>query len=291
MKKVEVLDSIFIINILGGVNMFKIGEFSKLTQVTVRMLRYYDECGLLTPAQIDPVSGYRLYSVEQIQKLNKIIYLRDSGFNVSQIADTLKIDDPALFIEQLNWKQLEIEKEIKMMQEKLKKIELARQVLLTGTKEIYYNITIKAIPSYQVISIRKIIPTYYEEGKLWQELLDAARKNQIDISGETFSIYHDLEYKETNVDVELCAPIKASAKKSANKYTKVIAAVPIMACTMVYGDFSNIAGAFLEFAAWLEENSSYKMEGITRQIVHRGPWNESNPEKYLTEIQIPLIIR
>ena len=56
--------------------MFRIGEFSKLTQVTIRMLRYYDEMGLLKPSKIDPRTNYRMYSVEQIPTLNKIIYLR-----------------------------------------------------------------------------------------------------------------------------------------------------------------------------------------------------------------------
>lgn len=61
-----------------------------------------------------------------------------------------------------------------------------------------------------------------------------------------------------------------------------------MACTMVYGEFSNIAGAYLALAKWLDKNNQYKMNGPTRQIVHRGPWNEENSQKYLTELQIPL---
>jgi len=82
--------------------MFKIGEFSKLTQVTIRMLRYYDEAGILKPAEVDPWTGYRMYSVEQIPVLNKIIYLRDSGFNVAEIGAALTIkDDHALAEEPL----------------------------------------------------------------------------------------------------------------------------------------------------------------------------------------------
>ncbi len=42
--------------------MFRIGEFSKLTQVSVRMLRYYDEMGLLKPSETDKFTNYRLYS-------------------------------------------------------------------------------------------------------------------------------------------------------------------------------------------------------------------------------------
>ena len=87
--------------------MFKIGEFSKLTQVSTRMLRYYDEMGLLKPAKIDSLTGYRMYSAEQISTLNRIIYLRDSGFNVAEIALVLNYSNSAI-IEQLDKKSIEI---------------------------------------------------------------------------------------------------------------------------------------------------------------------------------------
>ena len=76
--------------------MFRIGEFSKLAQVSIRMLRYYDEVGLLTPAEVDKWTGHRLYSVKQIPRLNKILYLRDSGLNVSEIALALTMDEQSL---------------------------------------------------------------------------------------------------------------------------------------------------------------------------------------------------
>lgn len=69
--------------------MFKIGDFSKLTLVSVRMLRYYDELGLLKPASIDRFSGYRYYSASQISRLNRIVKLRDMGFLVAEIAELL----------------------------------------------------------------------------------------------------------------------------------------------------------------------------------------------------------
>lgn len=53
--------------------MFKIGEFSKLSQVSIRMLRYYDEMNLLRPSEIDKLTGYRLYSVNQLSSLNQIV--------------------------------------------------------------------------------------------------------------------------------------------------------------------------------------------------------------------------
>lgn len=107
--------------------MFKIGDFSKLTQVSIRMLRYYDETGLLKPAEIDKFTNYRLYSVEQIPVLNKIIFLRDLGFNVSEIAVALNHWDDEFIANQLDNKRLEIENAIKAEQDKLSKIELAKR--------------------------------------------------------------------------------------------------------------------------------------------------------------------
>jgi DNA-binding transcriptional MerR regulator len=156
--------------------MFRIGEFSKLTQVSIRMLRYYDEAGLLKPQEIDKWTGYRMYSSEQIPILNRIVYLRDSGFNVAEIAIALDKNNDISLIKQLDNKYAEIEKVIQDEQEKLRKIELAKIEILGQKKEMYYNISIKAIPSYAVLSLRKIIPNYYAEGELWQELSTAIQR-------------------------------------------------------------------------------------------------------------------
>lgn len=268
--------------------MFRIGEFSKLTQVTIRMLRHYDDVGLLKPAEIDPWTGYRLYSVEQIPILNKIIYLRDSGFQVSEIAEALNQADDALVVAQLDRKYKKIEKGIQKEQEKLKKIETAKKELQNDKGELHYQVSLKSIPSYQVLSLRRVISSYYAEGALWEELSSFAVQNQIPISNNTFSIYHDVEYKEEDVDVELCASVSVTGEDSDEFTYRNTEPVAVMACTMVYGDFSNISGAYLSFAKWLKENSQYAMTGQNRQIVHRGPWNEKEPNKYLVELQIPL---
>ncbi len=270
--------------------MFKIGEFSRLTQVTIRMLRYYDETGLLKPAKIDPWTGYRLYSIEQLPVLNKIIYLRDSGFQVAEIAFALACQDDASLLRQLDEKYVEIEHIIKVEREKLGKIELARKKLINDKNELHYQISIRSIPGCQVLSLRRIISDYYAEGDLWKELSTFAQQQKISVIEPTFSLYHDTEYKETNVDVELCAPIQTRGRSTGDFVYRDIEPVPSMACMMVYGSFSNIAGAYLAFAAWLQKNEQYQMFDPTRQIVHRGPWNENNPENYLTEIQIPLQI-
>lgn len=267
--------------------MFKIGELSKLTQVSIRMLRYYDEAGLLKPAEVDRWTGHRMYSAGQIATLNKIVYLRDSGFNVSEIAAALEMDENSL-IQRLDEKRQEIETAIRNEQEKLRKIDLAKGEILGDKREMHYNISMKSIPSYQVLSLRRIVPNYYSEGDLWNEMCAFAERHTIEISSHTFAIYHDEEYKEKDVDIELCAPVRKLQENMGEFVFRNTEPVPAMASTMVLGSFSNIAGAYLAFAEWLHENGQYQIAGSTRQIVHRGPWNETDPDKYLIEIQIPV---
>src|SRR6266852_5232646 len=66
--------------------MFRIGEFARLTQVTVKALRYYDEVGLLRPAAVDELTGYRFYSLDQVPRLNRILALKELGLSLDQIA-------------------------------------------------------------------------------------------------------------------------------------------------------------------------------------------------------------
>ena len=73
--------------------MLKIGDFSHLSHVSVRMLRHYDELGLLKPVQVDRFTGYRYYSIEQLPRLNRILALKDLGFSLDQITQLLAADD------------------------------------------------------------------------------------------------------------------------------------------------------------------------------------------------------
>ncbi|MCL2851523.1 MAG: MerR family transcriptional regulator [Defluviitaleaceae bacterium] len=268
--------------------MFRIGEFSKLTQVSIRMLRYYDETGLLKPAEIDKFTNYRLYSAEQIPVLNKVVFLRDLGFNVSEISAVLTEWSNESITKLLDSKHLEIQDTIKVEQDKLLKIELAKRDIQQEKIKTHYNVSIKSVPSYQVFSLRRVVPNYYAEGLLWKEISGFVDAKNITISGKTFSIFHDPDYREADVDIEVCVPVAKMRKNSDGFTYRHTEPVPIMARTMVYGHFENIASAYIGFASWLQEYSQYSMGEHSRQIVHRGPWNEENPDKWLTEMQIPL---
>lgn len=268
--------------------MFKIGEFSKLTQVSVRMLRYYDETGLLKPDQTDKFTGYRLYSVRQISALNKIIFLRDLGFNVSEITTALNDFTNQNIIKMLDQKKQEITRKISIENDKIAKIELAKRDLTEEKIEIHYSIKLKAVPEYRVLSLRRRVSDYYAEGSLWEELSDYADKNKIAISKNAFTIYHDTDYRDKGVDIEICAATSADGIGQGDISFRTVEAVPYMAYRMVHGEFGNIAAAYQSFADWLSQHTAYRMDGKSRQIVHIGPWNEKDPRKYLTELQIPL---
>ncbi|WP_373483508.1 MerR family transcriptional regulator [Acetobacterium sp.] len=270
--------------------MFKIGEFSKLTQVSIRMLRYYDENDLLKPAQTDPFTGYRLYSVEQIPKLQKIIFLRDIGYTVAEIGVALDHWSGNFIADQLRNKQIEVRRSLEQEQEKLSKIETALDSIKKDEIGIRYNFTIKQIPSYPVISLRRVIPNYFYEGMLWQELTELIDKSKIElpVTQQCFAVYHDNEFKEADVDVEVCVVVTKAVAVAEPLCFRRTEAVAMMACTMVYGPYENISGTFRALAYWLTEHAGYRMKGKDRQICHRGPWNEENPDHYLTEIQIEL---
>ncbi|MBO0795674.1 MAG: MerR family DNA-binding transcriptional regulator [Ktedonobacteraceae bacterium] len=75
--------------------MLKIGEFARLSQVSIKTLRHYDALGVLQPSQIDPENGYRLYEVGQLADVVRILALKDCGFALEEIAQLLRTHDVA----------------------------------------------------------------------------------------------------------------------------------------------------------------------------------------------------
>jgi DNA-binding transcriptional MerR regulator len=109
-------------------SMFKIGDFSKLSRVSVKTLRYYDEVGLLKPIQIDRFTGYRFYSVDQLPRLNRILALKDLGFSLEQIGRLLDEELPPSELRgMLRLKQGELQQQVDEQQSRLARVE-ARKI-------------------------------------------------------------------------------------------------------------------------------------------------------------------
>ena len=119
--------------------MFRIGAFSKLTRVSVRMLRYYDNAGLLTPAVIDKFTGYRMYTTDQIPVLQKICLLRDMGFNVTEIGAVMECWESSGVTEYLEDKKRQLLDSIRLEQQRIRKIEIAMRDFKESTIETLKN--------------------------------------------------------------------------------------------------------------------------------------------------------
>ena len=267
--------------------MFKIGDFSKLTKVSIRMLRYYDEVGLFMPAEIDNFTGYRYYSAKQISEINLIVSLRDMGFNVADIAAFMKEKSEEKLENILKGKSEEIRNSIRTEEIRLEKINSTIKNMKKERVNMSYNVTIKSLPSYKVISLRDTIPAYDAEGMLWARLAEYIRTKNISCNDITYATYHDEGYKEGEVDVEVVMGVDKLMRDENGFIFKETEAVEQAASILVPGDYSNISGAYNFLANWIEENG-YNMAGNPRQATIKGPWNEENIEDYLSEIQIPV---
>lgn len=273
--------------------MLNIGDFSKLTHVSVRMLRYYDAHGLLKPDYIDKNTGYRMYSAKQVPELQKIVLLRDLNFSVADINKLLKNWNDDFLIEQLNNKIHETEQSIRAEKDRINRIKSAVNDIHKDQIDIHYNVTIKSIPNYNIVSLRKKIPNYSYEGELWYELTNFINKEHIDIERRSYNnmaIYHDEGHVDAGADVEVAFIVKKLSKSTDQFVFRELKSVDQMACMMVYGSYEKLSAAYQSFIYWLDEHIQYEMKGLSKQVTIIGETDTSNPDDYLTEIQIPVQI-
>ena len=267
--------------------MFKIGDFSKLSRVSVRMLRYYDDIGLFKPAEVDDFTGYRYYAASQIKTINMIVSLRDMGFNVNDISAALNEPSKKQYRQLLLQKKAEITHNIIKQESMISRLDEAIRRLNEEDVMKDYQVKLISVPTYKVLSIRDIIPAYNKETILWDRMCDVINKQGIKVGDMHFSIYHDEGHKDKDVDVEVVMEAVEPFKSGDGYCYRVVESVDQMAAVQVTGDFSNIAPAFRFLGEWIEKNE-YTICGASRQRTLKGPWNESNPEHYLAEIQIPV---
>lgn len=137
--------------------MLKIGEFSKLSRVSVRMLRHYDEVGLLAPSEVDPMTGYRYYSERQLITAGRIAALRALGFGLSDTRELLRLyDDRAALDARLAAQRTRLEALAADTAQKLRLLDTARE-RLRKEADMNYNVTIKTLPARYAACVRMTI--------------------------------------------------------------------------------------------------------------------------------------
>ena len=269
--------------------MFKIGDFSRLSFVTVKTLHYYDEIGLLKPVKVDQFTGYRYYSADQLSRLNYILSLKDLGLSLEEIAtlinDNLK---PVQMRDIFILKKAELQQRVADEQRRLDQVEkLLKRIEKEGTMPDY-QITIKKLEPILVASIRDTIPTYGDCGPLFGEVYKyLAKKFVLKPAAQAMMLCHDGEYKERDVDVEIAVPLNKEIKGSERVKVYKLPAVEQAACTIHKGAYSTVNEAYSAIMAWCEANG-YEPVSPDREIYFTNPNDQKDPSKNITEIQFPV---
>ncbi len=270
--------------------MFKIGDFSKLAQVSVKTLRYYDELGLLKPVEVDRFTGYRYYSADQLHRLNRILALKDLGLSLEEIAQLLDEElSPAQLRGMLRLKQVEARQRIEEEQARLARVEARLRQIEEEGKMPTYEVVLKKVPPQKVASVRGIVPNYGEQGILWGELEAYLAVHGIRPSGPCFTVYHDPEYREQDVDAEVCEPVDASAADG-NEQIKIyeLPAFEMMATVVHRGPFTTLHQAYAALMEWLQRNG-YRIVGPNREFyLHTTEPVKQDDPSYVTEIHVPV---
>ena len=268
--------------------MLKIGEFSKLSHVSVRMLRHYDEIGLLHPQRVDPITGYRLYGEEQLFTAGKINVSRGMGFGLTAIAGLLHEADPQKLRAMLERQQESLREQSEEMSQMLHRIKLAIAQLGEESTMANYDVTIKEIAPRYVASVRDILESYNYEGRLWHYMMKETADQNLTPANPclAFGIFHDAEYKERDVDVEIQMTVEGNYHDTEHVRFKTEPAVCV-ASAIHYGSYETISDASAAVAAWVEKNG-YQMCGVMFNVYHVSPHETQNPDELVTEVCIPV---
>ena len=179
--------------------MLKIGDFSKLSRISIRMLRHYDEIGLLKPDEVDQFTGYRYYNEDKLTVAGRIQMLKNLGFGLPVIREILqKYEDPEEVERFLMVRQKELEEQIQDTKQRLQLLDNTMKWLRKDGNLMDYSVTLKTMPQRYVASVRQVIPAYEDEQILWNLLNEeiAGQKVQPENPCYGMAVFHDNGYKE-----------------------------------------------------------------------------------------------
>ena len=278
--------------------MFKIGEFSKLGQVSVRMLRHYDQLDLLKPDSIDEVTGYRYYAAGQLAQLNRIIFLKNLGFTLRQIKDLLSHNLPNDQLRgMLMMKQVELEREVQDSRARLARVEARLQQIEQEDKPLPYEVTTKSAEAMVIASVRQLVPKPQDMDHYCKQMYASLYRglNDLGISPRypEVTFYHNEEYPDSDLDVETAVTVSARFLSAALEHPHLkIRSAPaekIVAALIYEGPFRNVGSAVLALLNWIGINE-WTISGPVRELHLSGPAHVKDQvqENAVLELQIPI---
>jgi len=269
--------------------MIKIGDFARLSQVSVVTLRYYDEMDLLKPVKVDTITGYRFYSADQLPRLNRLLALKDLGFSLEQIK--LMLVD-GLSLEQLRsmltMQRSEVEKRLSDERGRLHRIESRLRQIEMENKMPNYDVLIKTVPAMLVASRRVTIPTNDQVpqylGPAYTEAYDYVRKQGAKDAGPCFALWHSPADVYENEDAEAVVPIDRQLKGNDRVTVYQLPATQV-AAVIHQGDFEDFTQGHAALLEWIDANG-YKIVGPYREIYIKH--DKRHLLNTTTEIQFPV---
>ena len=273
---------------MGNNTKLKIGEFCKMMQVTVKTLRHYEQRGLLMPEEVDKWTGYRYYSISQMQRLNTIRDLQRQGFVLEEIKELFDAGAQMPSVDQLTQKIEETERQLQLLVERRR--QLLRWLDSHKQKNTMEKFNIQSLPEIIVASHREIIADYSALGPLCVNKIGPEMQRlgcKCPPPGYCFTIEHAKEYHPTDIDIEYCEQVEEMGVDSSIIQFKRLSVVPKALCMKHIGPYERFYESYAEAFKYMEEQG-YRMAGRPRTCYIDGAWNQDDPEKWVSVIQIPI---
>lgn len=270
--------------------LLRIGVFSTLSRISVRMLRHYQEHGLLVPALVEPFSGYRYYAPAQLDEARRVVLLRDAGFSIEATARLLDVaDDPSEVETAVAAHRLELQADRDHVDARLAALDRVRPALEEMVR-MTENIEVRTahLPETTVATLRRRLGTYADEGQLWQEIMPLLGRSGAPFvpGGVAGATFYDEDYKESDVDVEVWVQVAAPFEPAAPLGCRVDPARDVVTATLL-GDYTQMPAVMAAIGAYVAEHGL--TTGEMFNIYRVGPAQDPDPSAWVTEVCLTLV--
>ncbi|MBN1438667.1 MAG: MerR family transcriptional regulator [Anaerolineales bacterium] len=266
--------------------MLRIGDFARLARVSIPNLRHYDDLGLFKPVRIDPASGYRYYTFDQLPRLNRILAYKDLGFALEQIGEMLGEDIPAGELRSLlRLKQTELQGDIAERSARLQRLEARLRMIEEEGSDPSYAVMVKSSEEILVASVRGTLRAPEEQSRLWQELFGFLACRKIGFGPPFITIYHA---DEPEVDAEVCIPIPEPLEPKERIQIRRLSAHDRVAYTVHHGPFRDIEPAYRAVFAWIDANGRTTAGPVRQVTLSIQPESSKLDSEAVAEILVPL---
>jgi DNA-binding transcriptional MerR regulator len=270
-------------------NLMPIGRFAAASRLSVRMLRHYDEAGLLRPAWVDPSSGYRYYSHAQAPTAEIIRLLRQLGMPLDEIREILQARDPELVRGQLARHRQRIEAQLTSAQRTLTYLERLIQQVDDEGEIVAYEIMVKDVEPQTVLSRRG--RASMEQVGAWIDQNMGAMMAHLAAHGAQIEdppglIYNSFDSGQDEQEIELYVPLAAPLPDG-----DAIVCYELPGGTAAYalhvGPYEELGAVYQALSEWIQRNG-HETAGPPREIYITDPREVPSPADYQTEVIWPI---